>query len=153
MPRDDGTAHQLEARGFAYIKQVLTPDEVKAAAKEVADVFENDKSRKKYEHSRIQSEREQVKLARSKRELENWAGLKHAVGRLEEHLLKICPDDLLLDGNIPPLMDVYALKTARDESDATARAAQAWHLDDYSKFPVAALILRGHRGTEFHAGP
>ena len=50
------------------------------------------------------------------------------------------------------LQDCYALFTPADEVDEEARAPQRWHLDAIKRFPVAALLLRGARATEFAAG-
>jgi len=50
------------------------------------------------------------------------------------------------------LQDCYALLTPADESGEEARAPQRWHLDAIKQFPVAALLLRGGRATEFVAG-
>jgi len=49
--------------------------------------------------------------------------------------------------------DCYALLTPENEVEPEARAPQRWHLDAVRRFPVAALLLRGGRWTEFAAGP
>mmetsp|Transcript_32729 Transcript_32729/g.52686 ORF Transcript_32729/g.52686 Transcript_32729/m.52686 type:complete len:242 (+) Transcript_32729:331-1056(+) len=74
--------------------------------------------------------------------------MKVAVEKLCKQLGHVCPDE-----GETPLMDVYILRTSAAETDKDARDPQKWHLDDVTKFLVAAVVLSGQGATEFHAGP
>ena len=137
-------ARELEERGFMYVGKVLTREQTENALSVVDRAF----AAEGQGYSRINSNREQVKLGRRMHQMP--PALQEAVAVLEAHWLRADP---AAGGEMPPLMDVYALRTAQDERDDVARAPQAWHLDHYSKFPVAAAILKGQGATEFHCGP
>ena len=137
-------ARELEERGFMYVGKALTREQTENALSAVDRAF----AAEGQGYSRINSNREQVKLGRRMHQM--VPALQEAVAVLEAHWLRADP---AAGGEMPPLMDVYALRTARDERDDVARAPQAWHLDHYSKFPVAAAILKGQGATEFHCGP
>jgi hypothetical protein len=138
----------LNSRGFTYLSEIVETVDVEAAIAEVNEAFKKGQITGNQAYSRINSHREQVKLGRDLAKLSPKVRL--AVQALEERWKRHWNAE---DGEFPPLMDVYALRTAADEKVAEARAAQAWHLDDCTKFPVAALILLGCGATEFHAGP
>lgn len=93
----------------------------------------------------INSRRLQLKWKRSLAALPD--AIQSCVQRLEEHVIS------LTGSHEWALQDCYALLTPSDEVDAVARAPQAWHLDALKRFPVAALLLRGRRSTEFALGP
>lgn len=133
---------QLQEKGFVYENAIITPEEARAACAEIDKAFEGGGRN----YSRIQSAREQYKLGRDLEQLTE--GVRVAVEKVQERLQHLCkPGE-----EVPPLMDVYALRTGKEEEDPEARAPQRWHLDDYTKFPVAALVLRGRGATEFHTG-
>ena len=67
---------------------------------------------------------------------------------LHARLVTTCGDEL----QSFVLQDCYALYTPPEEISAEARAPQRWHLDAIKRFPVAALLLRGARATEFGVG-
>jgi hypothetical protein len=135
--------NQLQQQGFVYENAIITPAEARAACDEISRKFD-EAGRKHY--SIIQSAREQYKLGRDLDQLSPH--VRVAVERVQARL-----EHLLHPVEVPPLMDVYALKTAKEEDGEEARAPQRWHLDDFTKFPVAALLLSGTGATEFHTGP
>ena len=140
-----GSRVALDTSGYVYLPAVTSAQQAACAAEEVDKAFAREIAARGDAYSRINSEREQVKLGREHDKLPQ--GVRGLVRRLEERLQDLCPEEH------GPLMDVYALRTAGAETNAEARAPQEWHLDDYSKFPVAAVILRGQGATEFHHGP
>ena len=140
-----GDRAALKASGYVYLPAIASAQDAAGVAAEVDKAFASEIAARGDAYSRINSEREQVKLGRAHDKLPQ--GVRGLVRRLEERLQDLCPEEH------GPLMDVYALRTAGTETDPEARAPQEWHLDDYSKFPVAAVILRGHGATEFHSGP
>ena len=144
-------AQRLEARrkhmqqqGYVYEDAIITPEEARAACADISRKFDEAGGVVKH-YSIIQSAREQYKLGRDLDQLS--PPVRVAVERVQERL-----ERLLHPVEVPPLMDVYALRTAKWEDGEEARAPQRWHLDDYTKFPVAALVLSGTGATEFHTG-
>ena len=92
----------------------------------------------------INSGRLQFKFPRSLGALP--PALRRVVEVLQARVLASCGEGL-------QLQDCYALYTPADEIGEEAREPQNWHLDAIKQFPVAALLLRGSRWTEFAAGP
>ena len=140
--RDAEEAVALGAKGYTYQRAIVSGQNAQDALAEVNEAF----AAGGVAYSRINSEREQVKLGREHGKL--TPGVRHLVEQLEAKVRSMMgPEEL------GALMDVYALRTAAGEPAAgEARAPQAWHLDDWDKFPVAAVILRGKGATEFHDG-
>ena len=93
----------------------------------------------------INSARLQYKFPRSLAALP--AELRPVVEMLEARVLEVCGSTEF------QMQDCYALYTPADEVLQVARDPQNWHLDAVKRFPVAALLLKGARSTEFSEGP
>ena len=94
----------------------------------------------------INSERLQLKFARRLPALP--PPIRACVDVLHRAMVAACGGEA--DAYV--LQDCYALLTPADDTNEEARAPQRWHLDAISRFPVAALVLRGRRATQFTAG-
>ena len=101
-----------------YVGKVLTREQTENALSVVDRAF----AAEGQGYSRINSNREQVKLGRRMHQMP--PALQEAVAVLEAHWLRADPagGGAAGGGEMPPLMDVYALRTAQDES----KARQPW---------------------------
>jgi len=97
---------QLNTKGFTYVNSILTLEETQAALIECGKKF----AAGGISYSRINSQREQVKLGRTLDQLGD--GMKVAVEKLCKQLGHVCPDE-----GETPLMDVYILRTSAAETD------------------------------------
>lgn len=136
-------AAAMQTDGYVYTPQWPHGWEAKVA--EAAACIDNEVLGQKQKRlEAINSNRLELKLPRSVEALP--VPIRRCVVELERWMKLLCAGDYVLQ-------DCYALLTPADETDAEARAPQRWHLDAVKRFPVAALLLRGSRPTEFAVGP
>jgi hypothetical protein len=153
MPDDDDTGMDaaragMNSIGFHYVTRSQWPDAWEATVADAASAFDaailGDKQKLL---ERINTNRLQLKFPRSVAALPS--PIRACVEELEGRMRALCGD--VAEGLV--LQDCYALLTPADETDEEARSPQRWHLDAVTRFPVAALVLRGGRATEFVVGP
>ena len=140
-------AQRMQTDGFEYVHPSSLPESWPSLVSE-AEAAVNaglDRARLKDGLESINSQRLQLRFPRSDA---LPAPLRRVVDVLHERIVASCGHDLATY----VLQDCYALLTPADEKDEVARAPQRWHLDAVKQFPVAALLLRGARATEFAAG-
>eukprot|EP00900_Chrysochromulina_parva_P006307 jgi/Chrpa1/15678/Chrysochromulina_OHIO_Genome00021930-RA len=140
-------AQRMQTDGFEYVHPSSLPESWGSLVSE-AEAAVNaglDRARLKDGLESINSQRLQLRFPRSDA---LPAPLRRVVDVLHERIVASCGRDLATY----VLQDCYALLTPADEEGEVARAPQRWHLDAVKQFPVAALLLRGARATEFAAG-
>jgi hypothetical protein len=143
IPRPCSRPHAtLDEDGYLYLPASAQPEGWQQTVDDAAALFDSAAVGEK-QLERINSERLQLKFARSLSALP--PPLRRCVEVLQSHATA--------SFGACELQDCYALYTPTHETSTLARAPQKWHLDAIKKFPVAALILRGGRATEFPAGP
>lgn len=139
----------MQTEGYEYVDATRTPPNwrimVRAAERAVDEGLE--KARRTALLEAINSDRLQLKFRRSADSLP--APIRKCVDALKGYLVASCGAEF----EHYQLQDCYALLTPAEEVSDEARAPQRWHLDAIKAFPVAALILRGRRATEFATGP
>jgi len=139
----------MQADGYLYVDHATLPsnwDELVADATAATDE-ELTKARFRALLEPINSARLQLKFPRTFEALPT--AIQKVVAVLHDQWVAACGDEL----KHYVIQDCYALYTPTDEVHPEARAPQRWHLDAIKQFPVAALLLRGARSTEFAAGP
>lgn len=134
--------------GYEYITRDQWPEGWEQTVAQAAGEFDQAILGEKQKLlERINTNRLQLKFARSVAALP--PAICACVKELEGRMRTLCGDGVA-DGLM--LQDCYALLTPADETDEEARSPQKWHLDAITRFPVAALVLRGGRCTEFSVG-
>ena len=152
MPDDDAGVDAaragMESVGYHYARRSEWPDAWQATVAEAASAFDAAILGEKQKLlERINTNRLQLKFPRTLAALP--APIRACVEEIEARMRALCGDEAA--GLV--LQDCYALLTPADETDEEARSPQRWHLDAVTRFPVAALVLRGGRATEFVVGP
>jgi len=138
----------MDTDGYAYIPRAEWPAGWEATVAAAATCFDEAVLGEKQKLlESINSERLQLKFSRQMSALP--PPIRACVEVLDRRMRALCGDD----AEQYALHDCYALLTPADEQREEARAPQKWHLDAVSRFPVAALVLRGGRATEFIEGP
>ena len=138
----------MQDDGFQYLDPAVLPRDwlqLVADAERAVDAG-LERARRKAALESINSSRLQLRFPRTTDALP--AALQRVVDVLHARIVATCGAtcaDYVLQ-------DCYALLTPADEVGVEARQAQRWHLDAIKQFPVAALILRGGRPTEFAVG-
>ena len=133
--------------GYEYVGRAEWPPNWEATVALAAEAFDAAILGEKQQLlERINTNRLQLKFPRAVALLPPPIGA--CVKELERRMRFLCGTSA--DGFV--LQDCYALLTPADETDAEARRPQRWHLDAITRFPVAALVLRGGRHTEFSVG-
>ena len=138
----------MESLGFRYLNVADFPTDwarsVAAAEAAVDEGLERARSRAALES--INSERLQLRFKGGLEALP--PAVRSVVKTLQQTVAESCGSEYASY----VLQDCYALFTPREEEGEEARAPQRWHMDAVKAFPVAALLLRGRRATEFAAG-
>lgn len=142
-PEAEPPASSMAADGYEYLSRSRLPAEWPRLVAEAAEAVSAGLAGKALEA--VNSERLQLRFSRS----DLPAPLRRCVEALQAQVAASCGAEY---GKYS-LQDCYALLTPKEEVGLEARAPQRWHLDAIRRFPVAALLLRGGRATEFAAGP
>lgn len=136
----------LQVEGYEYLRSSSLPADWPRLVAEAAAAVDAglDKARSSSALEAINSERLQLRFPR----LALPEPLRRCVDALQARMVASCGAEYA--GHT--LQDCYALLTPTEEIGGDSRAPQRWHLDAIKRFPVAALLLRGGRSTEFSAG-
>ena len=135
----------MATRGYEYFESHQLPSDWAQLVADAEKTVSAGLDAKKGALEAINSERLQLRFPRSDA---LPLPLRRCVDTLKQQLVETCGDEFAEY----QLQDCYALLTPKEELGGEARAPQRWHLDAIKRFPVAALLLRGARATEFSSG-